>query len=153
MARRGLGGTVLALAVFAALGCGGGPPGPKTVAVSGAVTKGGKPWSVTAELGGAVLPPGDVGGAVIFTSKAGADGEEFAATLDPTSGTFQVLGLEGNGIPPGPYDVVVYLGAHGGSAAKRGGRPESVHGREVGRKAVTVAETGVNTVAIDLPAR
>ena len=151
-------GTVLALAAFALAGCGDTPTGPKAVKVQGAVTKGGKPWSVVAELGGAALPPGDPGGAVIFVSKAAGaakGGGEFPATLDPAAGTFKVNGAEGKGIPAGDYDAVVYLGSFGGvaSAAKKGAPPPSMHGREVGRKAVTVTEAGPNDVAIDLPAK
>lgn len=156
MSQRGFGGTVLALAALAVLGCGDAPTGPKTVAVQGTITKGGKPWSVAAELGATALPPGDPGGAVVLTRKVpGAAGEEFAATLDPAAGTFKVFGGTGKGVPAGDYDVVVYVGFTGGvpSAAKKGSAPASRHGREVGRKAVTVTEAGPNDLAIDLPAK
>jgi len=157
MSRRGLGVTLLALVVSATLGCGG-ATGPKTAVVSGTVTRGGKPWSLAGELGGAVLPPGDPGCALIFVSKVGGSskgGEEFRAALDPATGGFKLAGVEGKGVPAGDYDAVVYLGAFGAApaAAKKGAAPVSMHGREVARKAVTVTEAGPNEVAIDLPAK
>ena len=158
MSSRVFGVTLLAAAVAVSLGCSG-ESGPKTALVSGTVTKGGKPWSLASELGGAVLPPGDAGCTLVFTSKPGGKakgGEDFRAALDPATGSFKVGGAAGKGIPAGDYDAVVYLGAFGAGpsgAPKKGAAPTSMYGREVARKAVTVTEAGPNEFAIDLPAK
>ena len=153
MSPRGFTLPLLALVAFGAAGCGG--PLPKSVPVRGAVTRAGKPWAVAAELGTATLPPGASGGSVVFTRKGAAPGrtaEEFVGVLKADGATFTVPGLVGDGIPPGDYDAVVYLGAFGGKPPPGKGTV-TVHGREVGRKAVTVTEAGPNDVAIDLPAK
>lgn len=146
--------------LFAALGCGG-TNEMKTVAVAGKITKGGAPWSLTQELGGAKLPPGDAGGSVIFISKGGAkeqSGVEYNAALNAANGTFTVPGPYGKGLPPGEYEVVVYIGAFGGASkgppGGGGGLPGksggSMHGKEIGRKSVTVPEAGISDIALDL---
>ncbi len=155
MSPRNFAPLLFALVAVGSPGCGGGDPLPTLVPVQGKVTRGGKPWPVAAELGAATLPPGASGGSVVFTRKGaapGRTGEEFVGLLKADGATFSVPGLVGTGIPPGDYDAVVYLGAFGGKPPPGKG-PVTVHGREVGRKAVTVTEAGPNDVSIDLPAK
>ena len=148
-------GFLVALVAVGPAGCGGGETLPKLVPVQGTVTRAGKPWPVAAEIGNAVLPPGASGGSVVFTRRGaapGRTGEEFVGVLKADGATFTVPGLVGTGVPPGDYDAVVYLGAFGGKPPPGKGNV-TAHGREVGRKAVTVTEAGPNDVAIDLPAK
>lgn len=155
MARSGFIGLLLALVAVGSPGCGGPDPLPKLLPVQGTVTRAGKPWPVAAELGTATLPPGASGGSVVLVRKGAAPGrtpEEFVGVLKADGATFTVPGLVGTGVPPGDYDAVVYLGAFGGKPPPGKGNV-TVHGREVGRKAVTVTEAGPNDIAIDLPAK
>lgn len=175
-----------------ALASGCGSDESRTVPVAGKIMRGGQAWSPKTELGNISLPPGDPGATVIFFSKAdpkaGMSGE-FQATLNTDTGTFTVAGPFGKGIPPGEYDVIVYMGAVGdpsgkaaagaksGSSspqpagAKSSGPPSagppssgppgsggsgapssSRHGREIGKKAVTVPDAGVQDLVVEIPA-
>ena len=62
------------------------------------------------------MPPGDPGLEVIFIKLGTADaGAEIPARiLAEPPGTFDLVGAEGKGIPPGKYRVVVFLGPFGG---------------------------------------
>jgi hypothetical protein len=68
------------------------------------------------------LPPGDPGMKVTFIKIGGADaGEEIDAQItDASTGTFELIGPDAKGIPPGKYRVAVMLGPEGGSDALKG---------------------------------
>jgi len=155
---------VLLFGLVCLAGCSGGDE-EKVVAVSGKILKGGQAWSLKDELGNTKLPPGDSGGNVVFTRKnagAGKEGLEYKAVLNATNGTFTVPGTSGNGIPPGDYEVVVYVGSFGGGGPPGGGggvpggapkaaKGGGMYGKEVGRKTVAVPEAGLNNLVIELP--
>jgi len=150
------------LGLVAVLGCGASDE-PKSVPVSGKITKGGLVWSLTEELAGATLPPGDKGGTVMFISKGAVkeqSGVEYNAALNSANGSFTVPGPFGKGLPPGEYDLVVYVGVFGAGGKSGipggGGIPgkakgnNSMHGKEVGRKAVIVPDGGITDIVLDL---
>lgn len=111
VARR-LAGVAGCLALLLA-GCG---KSDRVVKVKGRVIKGGSPVTVNTEG----LPPGDRGLRVGFI-RVGADKpEEFYATVDPAAGTFEVPGQDGNGIPPGRYQITVEMGAVGAADQLKG---------------------------------
>lgn len=62
------------------------------------------------------LPPGDPGMKVVFIKIGSADaGEEIEAqVIDPAEGSFELIGADAQGIPPGKYRVAIALGPEGG---------------------------------------
>src|SRR5262245_11384133 len=68
------------------------------------------------------MPPGDPGGQVNFITLGTANaGMEIPASILPEPpGSFDVIGAEGKGIPPGRYRVVVFLGPYGGKDELKG---------------------------------
>ena len=97
-----------ALVLFALVGC---TSGPKPVAVTGTLLKGGKPYTFTAQG----LPPGDPGFRLGFSSlgSGGEMGDSLFAIFSPADGTFKVGGPDGKGILPGKYRISVSKGAMG----------------------------------------
>ena len=113
----------LVAGVIAAAGCN--PDGPKAVdgnvIPKGRILKNGLPLS-PAEGGATNLPPGDPGFQVVFIKLGGSDaGTEIAARLrDDPPGSFDLIGPEAKGIPPGKYRVVVIMAPFGGTDALKG---------------------------------
>ncbi len=68
------------------------------------------------------LPPGDPGLQVTFIKIGGVDaGTEYEATItDGTTGSFELIGADGKGIPPGEYRVAVVLAPHGSQDQLKG---------------------------------
>ena len=97
----------LALAL-ALVGC---ASSEKSVAITGTVLKGGKPYVFSAQG----LPPGDPGLRLGFSSlgSGGTPGDTAFAVYSPADGTFNVNGPKGKGIPPGKYRISVAKGAMG----------------------------------------
>lgn len=62
------------------------------------------------------LPPGDPGMSVTFIRIGSVDaGEEIEARIiDATDASFELIGADGKGIPPGKYRVAVVLAPFGG---------------------------------------
>jgi hypothetical protein len=62
------------------------------------------------------LPPGDPGMQVTFIKVGTADaGEEFEAqVLDAAEGSFELIGPDAKGIPPGKYRVAIVMAPVGG---------------------------------------
>jgi hypothetical protein len=68
------------------------------------------------------MPPGDPGLQIVFIKIGTADaGTELSARImaEPP-GTFDLIGAEGKGIPPGKYRVVVILAPFGGQDELKG---------------------------------
>jgi hypothetical protein len=68
------------------------------------------------------LPPGDPGLQVNFTRIGGVDaGEETNAIItDAAQGSFELIGADGKGIPPGKYRVEVIMAPFGSPDALKG---------------------------------
>ena len=68
------------------------------------------------------LPPGDPGLQVTFIKIGGVDaGEETDAQItDAATGTFELFGADGKGIPPGKYRVAVTIAPVGSADALKG---------------------------------
>lgn len=112
------------------------------------------------------LPPGDPGVRVKFTSldvssEKGQPSQSYIARIEPDSGTFEVPGPKGEGIPAGKYRVTVYLGAIGETptVAQRPSTPTvenateddpGLDGREVTRIEVTVPPEGLSELTITI---
>lgn len=71
---------------------------------------------------GASLPPGDPGLRITFIKLDTEDaGKEMLASItDEEEGTFELVGPEGKGIPPGKYRVALFLGPEGGEDQLKG---------------------------------
>ena len=108
----------LALLVFgfAALGGCGPSSGPGTAEgrtkPKGKILENGLPIKVRTEN----LPPGDPGMKVTFVKLGGTDaGDEISAQIiDAKEGTFELIGADAKGIPPGKYRVVILMAPEGG---------------------------------------
>jgi hypothetical protein len=126
-----------------AVGCGG--PAEKVVSVRGKVVRGGAPLKLKGDPK-LPLPPGDPGASISFVHVEGPKiGQDEPGTFNPDDGSFHMIGVEGKGIPPGRYKVVVRIGG--------GGQPDSLkdkHSRENSKLEVTVPDTGVQDLVIDL---
>ena len=63
------------------------------------------------------LPPGDSGMKVTFIKIGSADaGEEIQAQItDAAEGSFELIGADAKGIPPGKYRVVILMAPEGGT--------------------------------------
>ncbi|MCS6864979.1 MAG: hypothetical protein RMJ56_06800 [Gemmataceae bacterium] len=68
------------------------------------------------------LPPGDPGLQVTFIKIGGVDaGTEYEATItDSTNGSFELIGTDGKGIPPGEYRVAIVLAPFGSNDLLKG---------------------------------
>ena len=68
------------------------------------------------------LPPGDPGMSVTFIRIGSVDaGEEIQAQIiDAAEGSFELIGADAKGIPPGKYRVAVTLAPEGGTDALKG---------------------------------
>lgn len=68
------------------------------------------------------MPPGDPGMKVTFIRIGSVDAGEAidARIFEATEGSFELIGADGKGIPPGNYRVAVTLGAEGGSDQLKG---------------------------------
>lgn len=135
---------VVLLGLLLAVGCGGGGKegtAEGRVKPKGRVLKNGLPLEINA----AGLPPGDPGLQVIFINIGTADaGTEIPAQItDPATGSFELAGLDGKGIPPGKYRVAVILAPSGS--------PDQLKGK-YDRKNTKIEKevTGKDDVIIDL---
>jgi hypothetical protein len=102
---------VLPLAFALLTGCGGGGSDARTV-VHGKLVEGAKPFALDKSKlklppGATALPPGSQPLSVVFVSESG---EQFPATVNADTGTFEVTGPDGKGIKPGRYKVAVTAG-------------------------------------------
>jgi hypothetical protein len=81
----------------------------------GRILKNGLPLKIS-ESSQANVPPGDPGLQITFIKLGGADaGTEHVARIIPEPpGSFDLIGAEGKGIPPGRYRVAVALAPFGG---------------------------------------
>lgn len=109
------------VAVAVMIGCGSGSgrnDGVVRHSPKGRVLKGGLPIEIDASR----LPPGDPGLQVIFIKMGTTDaGTEIPAQIiDPKAGTFELKGIDGNGIPEGKYRVAVILAPVGSADAFKG---------------------------------
>ena len=121
--RWGVAFVALAGFVVMAAGCNDGQPKPeagKTIP-KGRILKNGLPLKPT-EKTLANMPPGDPGMEVVFIKVGGADaGEEIPARIkDEPPGSFDLVGAEARGIPPGKYRVAITLGPVGGRDELKG---------------------------------
>lgn len=68
------------------------------------------------------LPPGDPGLQVTFIKIGGVDaGNEYEATItDSATGSFELIGADGKGIPPGEYRIAIVLAPHGSDDLLKG---------------------------------
>jgi hypothetical protein len=68
------------------------------------------------------LPPGDPGLQITFIRLGSVDaGEEIDAQVtDAAQGTFELIGADAKGIPPGKYRVAVTIAPHGSADALKG---------------------------------
>ncbi len=68
------------------------------------------------------MPPGDPGMKVTFVRIGSVDAGEAidARIFEATEGSFELIGADGKGIPPGKYRVAVTLGAEGGADQLKG---------------------------------
>lgn len=157
--------TLLAAGLVAMVGCG--TSAEKTVVVRGKLMKGGAPFTSKEATGGKALPPGDPGIYIRFVRVGGTPGEEFPGAVDPSSGTFEVRGNTGKGIPPSKYKVTVHAGAFGMDAGKAiavaapkvgpqapdapgiGGGPD-MYGKPIHTQEVDVPEAGLPDLVIDI---
>jgi hypothetical protein len=81
-----------------ALGC----DGSSRIRAKGSILKGGQPFRTNEGEGLRIIfVPVDPSGGTQYDS--------FAAAYDPEEGTFQVLGKDGNGLPPGKYRISLQL--------------------------------------------
>jgi hypothetical protein len=90
-------GVSLLISLFA-LGCG----GSSRIQAKGSILKGGQPYHTREGEGLRIIfapldPP------------TGMQYDSFAAAYDPSDGTFQVLGKDGQGLPPGKYRISLQL--------------------------------------------
>lgn len=96
-------------------GCGksGIQPGEGKVIPKGRILENGLPIKVE----GRNLPPGDPGMSVRFITIGTVDAGTVydAQIIDPTQGSFELIGADAKGIPPGKYRVAIFLGPEGGS--------------------------------------
>ncbi len=106
---------LLALGFAALTGCGP-TSGPGTAEgrtkPKGKILENGLPIKVRVEN----LPPGDPGMKVTFVKLGGTDaGDEInAQIIDAKEGTFELIGADAKGIPPGKYRVVILMAPEGG---------------------------------------
>jgi hypothetical protein len=109
--------------VVAIAGCNKGEPkaAEGNVIAKGVILKNGLPLKPTGGTSGN-LPPGDPGLQVIFVKLGTIDaGLEIPASIvSSEAGTFQLVGPEGKGIPPGKYRVVVVLAPYGSNDELKG---------------------------------
>jgi hypothetical protein len=104
------------LAAFTLAGCGP-SSGPGTAEgrtkPKGKILENGLPIKVRTEN----LPPGDPGMKVTFIKIGSADaGDEInAQIIDAKEGTFELIGADAKGIPPGKYRVVIVMAPEGGT--------------------------------------
>jgi len=110
----------------------------------GRVLKNGLPIKA-GESGKTNLPPGDPGLQVIFVKLGGADaGTEYNARVIPEpAGSFELIGAEGKGIPPGRYRIMIILAPYGSDDEFKG-----KYGRQNSKIEVEVKEG--EDVVIDL---
>jgi hypothetical protein len=104
---------------FVLTGCGSrGSSGEQKVTAKGRILKNGLPIQITAQH----LPPGDPGLQVIFIKVGTVDaGEEIPAKIvDAAQGTFELIGPDAKGIPPGKYRIAVLLAPIGGTDVFKG---------------------------------
>lgn len=124
-------------------GCGG--PPEKLVSVRGKVVKSGVPFKPKGDPK-LPLPPGDAGLTISFTHIDGPrTGQDEPGTFDPTDASFEMIGIEGKGIPPGKYKVVVRIGT--------GGQPDPLKDKSArgsSKLEVTVPDSGLIDLVIDL---
>jgi hypothetical protein len=98
-----------------ATGCG--SSGPKTAEgrskPKGRILENGLPIKIRTEN----LPPGDPGMTVTFIKVGSADaGEEIEAQIiDAAEGSFELIGADAKGIPPGKYRVEIIMAPVGGN--------------------------------------
>lgn len=100
---------------FALSGCGNGSgeTAPGRSKPKGRILEAGLPIKIRTEN----LPPGDPGMKVTFIKVGSADaGEEIdAQILDASEGTFELIGSDAKGIPPGKYRVAIFMAPEGGT--------------------------------------
>ena len=84
----------------------------------GRILQNGLPVKATGEN----LPPGDPGMSVRFIAIGGIDaGKEFLAQMgDEEDGSFELIGPDAKGIPPGKYRVEIFLAPEGGTDQFKG---------------------------------
>ena len=135
----------LAAAFLFLAGCG--APPEKLVTARGKLTKNGGPLKAKAEGADRQLPPGEAGGSVSFVHADGPRaGQDEPGTFNLEDGTFQIIGVEGKGIPPGKYKVVVRLGTFGSPD-----QLQDQFSRDNSKVEVTVPDAGADALVIDLP--
>jgi hypothetical protein len=114
-------------AACAALGCG------RTVKVKGQLTKGGKPFTTKDR---ALVQ-------MIFHPDGGEAVDTYPATVN-ADGTFEVVGKEGKGIPPGKYRISVE------APDPYPDGPDLLRGKFAPDKTPIVREVGAEELVIDL---
>jgi hypothetical protein len=89
---------ILSLVALLAAGCG----GSGFIKAKGRIVKGGQPYHT----------PDGQGLRIFFAPEQVGDSEHYdsyAAAYDPEDGTFEVMGKDGRGLPPGQYRVGIQL--------------------------------------------
>jgi hypothetical protein len=89
---------VWTLVCLLALGCG----DSSRISAKGSIVKGGQPY----------LTRSGEGLRIVFAPldpSTGTQYDSFAAAYDPSDGSFQVLGKDGQGLPPGKYRISLQL--------------------------------------------
>jgi hypothetical protein len=151
---------VLALILGVAVGCGG-AAGIHAVPVKGKVVKGNEPFRLK-KAPNPPLPPGESPIHIKFTALGeGQIAGGFDVHVDPETGTFEMLGPTGKGLPPGKYQVVVLVKGSGMPGANRlpthppaENEPDealtSLEGKEFARTEITVPPEGTTDLVIDV---
>jgi hypothetical protein len=121
-----------ALMVLLATGCG----GSNFIKAKGRVVKGGEPYHT---------PEGE-GLRIFFAPEQTSDAEHYdsyAAAYDPDDGTFEVIGKDGRGLPPGQYRVGIQLMQK---------KEDLLGGRLLGKQSPFVVEVALrgNDIVLDL---
>lgn len=103
---------VLALPAFACFGCGSSSDSGENIIVKGKLTDNGKPFALdpsklSLPKGASAAPPGAESSVVriVFLPANGKD--QYPATFNAETGTFEVLGPNKQGIKPGSYKVAI----------------------------------------------
>jgi hypothetical protein len=125
----------------------------KAAPVKGKLTKGGQTYKFERAPGAPPMPPGDNPITIQFKRIGGPENYESFAIVNMTEMSFTVPGNNGQGVPPGEYEVIV-LAKTGEKDAKPKGPSASpmgsslMEGKEIARVKVTIPDAGKTDLEI-----